>query len=309
MSQGDFIFPCAERTSLSSYGELPLDTCELAACPHAHTHTYTQARKCVCIVRSHESLKSATDDISCCWLHIGSGGGAGRHGGQFSGTCNTGLACLYQFSSSVSLPFNLYLLPSFCPYPFVWLSYPPISWKGKGTGCDWKEIFIGLPDLFATATTVWTIVRKNIGLDRLPHTRKIYSVVYICMYTIPWLFIELLRSKIRPEEKINWREDHKRIDHKAGLRDSAPSMLNICRHRLHYSQKVDQGAAERQQESISRGAKCRWRCVGLNFNSYEWISLNRAEKISSITLRCHLPSVLFRLFCISWLHWITLDYN
>lgn len=102
-------------------------------------------------------------------------------------------------------------------------------------------------------------------------------------------------QRLDRKKKINWREDHKRIDHKAGLRGSAPSMLNICRHRLHYSQKVDQGAAERQQESISRGAKCRWRCVGLNFNSYEWISLNRAEKISSITLRCRLPSV-FRLF-------------
>lgn len=110
MSLGDFIFPCAERTSLSSYGELPLDTCELAACPHIHTHTHKHVS--VCIVRSHESLKSATDDISCCWLHIGSGGGAGRHGGQFSGTCNTGLPLPIFFLRSVCLSIFIFFLPS-----------------------------------------------------------------------------------------------------------------------------------------------------------------------------------------------------
>lgn len=66
----------------------------------------------MCIVRSHESLKSATDDISCCWLHIGSGGGAGRHGGQFSGTCNTGLPLPIFFLRSVCLSIFIFFLPS-----------------------------------------------------------------------------------------------------------------------------------------------------------------------------------------------------
>ena len=86
-------------------------------------HVHTQARECVCIVRSHESLKSATDDISCCWLHIGSGGGAGRHGGQFSGTCSTGLPLPIFFLRSafqslspsflLSVSFRLAFLPSY----------------------------------------------------------------------------------------------------------------------------------------------------------------------------------------------------
>lgn len=62
------------------------------------------------------------------------------------------------------------------------------------------------------------------------------------------------------------------------------SMLNICRHRFHYSRKVDRSrGCVKQQKSISTGSgKCWRRCapsVGSNFDSYEWISLNRAENV------------------------------
>lgn len=73
VSLDDFIFLRAGRTSLSSRGELALDACELAAYPR--THTYINVYKyisnmCARTVRSYEGLKSATDDISCYWLHI-----------------------------------------------------------------------------------------------------------------------------------------------------------------------------------------------------------------------------------------------
>lgn len=113
-------------------------------------------------------------------------------------------------------------------------------------------------------------------------------------------FIKLFSFKFRLRKKLIDVKDHRRKIIK-WIQEGRPfSMLNICRHRLHYSRKVDQGAAERQQESRSRRAKCRRRCAGLNFNSYEWISLNQAEKISSITLYCFLPSI-FHLFYILYL--------
>lgn len=120
--------------------------------------------------------------ISCCWLHIRSGGGGGRHGGQFSGTC-TGLPLPIFSLRPICLSIFISFLPSMLSLVFF-LSSASYFLKRKRNRLRLKRnirriiklVFIEKRER-PYKRNVDNCVWKNIPCTKFPiHTRNSLSV-------------------------------------------------------------------------------------------------------------------------------------